>query len=65
MQLKAGDYEIEFRFEPKSYDIGKILSIICSILLTTALGCIIFAVCKNKEVNKKNGHSTLCPYTLR
>jgi uncharacterized membrane protein YfhO len=49
MELKPGDYEIEFRFEPKSYDIGKILSIICSILLTTAFGCIIFAVCKNKR----------------
>ena len=46
MELKAGDYNIEFRFEPKSYDIGKILSIICSILLTTAFGYIIFAVCK-------------------
>ena len=48
MNLKAGDYTIEFRFEPKSYDIGKILSIICSILLTTALLCIIFAVFKKK-----------------
>ena len=48
MELKAGDYEIEFRFEPKSYDIGKILSIICSILLTTALAYIIFAVFKKK-----------------
>ena len=47
MELKTGDYEIEFRFEPKSYDIGKILSIICSILLTTALACIIFAHLKN------------------
>ena len=47
MELKAGDYEIEFRFEPKSYDIGKILSIICSILLTTAIACIIFAHLKN------------------
>lgn len=46
MELKAGDYTVEFRFEPKSYDVGKILSIICSILLTTALACIIFAVCK-------------------
>ena len=46
MNLKAGDYTIEFRFEPKSYDIGKILSIICSILLTTALAYIIFAACK-------------------
>ena len=49
MNLKAGDYTIEFRFEPKSYDIGKILSIICSILLTTALGYIIFAVFKKKS----------------
>ena len=48
MNLKAGDYTIEFRFEPKSYDIGKILSIICSILLTTASACIIFAVFKKK-----------------
>lgn len=48
MNLKAGDYTIEFRFEPKSYDIGKILSIICSILLTTAFGYIIFAVFKKK-----------------
>ena len=49
MELKAGNYTIEFRFEPKSYDIGKILSIICSLLLTTALGYIIFAVFKKKS----------------
>ena len=48
MELKAGDYEIEFRFEPKSYDIGKILSIICSILLTTALSSIIFVTFKKR-----------------
>lgn len=48
MELKAGDYTLEFRFEPKSYDIGKILSIICSILLTTALSCIIFVAFKKK-----------------
>jgi hypothetical protein len=53
MELKAGDYNIEFRFEPKSYDIGKILSIICSILLTTAFGYIIFAVCKKKQHNEQ------------
>ena len=49
MKLKAGDYTIEFRFEPKSYDIGKILSIICSILLTTALSCIIFVTFKKRR----------------
>ena len=48
MNLKAGDYTIEFRFEPKSYDIGKILSIICSILLTTALSSIIFVTFKKR-----------------
>lgn len=48
MELKAGDYTIEFRFEPKSYDIGKILSIICSILLTTALSSIIFVTFKKR-----------------
>ncbi len=47
MELKAGDYDIEFRFEPKSYDLGKILSIICSILLTTAISYIIFVNLKN------------------
>ena len=49
MELKAGDYTIEFRFEPKSYNIGKILSIICSILLTTALSCIIFVTFKKRR----------------
>ena len=52
MELKAGNYTIEFRFEPKSYDIGKILSIICSILLTTALGYIIFAIFKKNNFKR-------------
>jgi uncharacterized membrane protein YfhO len=52
MELKAGNYTIEFRFEPKSYDIGKILSIICSLLLTTALGYIIFAIFKKNNFKR-------------
>jgi uncharacterized membrane protein YfhO len=43
MPLQAGDYDIVFKFEPQSYQIGKILTIICSILLTFAFGYIIFA----------------------
>lgn len=43
MPLAAGEYDIVFKFEPQSYQIGKILTIICSILLTLAFGYIIFA----------------------
>ncbi len=48
MPLSAGEYDIVFRFEPVSYQIGKILTFICSILLTLALGYIIFAKLKKK-----------------
>ncbi len=43
MPLQAGNYDIVFKFEPQSYQIGRILTIICSILLTLAFGYIIFA----------------------
>jgi len=33
MPLKAGTYDIEFRFEPKSYSIGNTIALISSILL--------------------------------
>ncbi|VBB45128.1 conserved membrane hypothetical protein [uncultured Paludibacter sp.] len=33
MALKAGNYDIDFRFDPQSYKIGNILALICSILL--------------------------------
>jgi hypothetical protein len=33
MPLKAGTYEIEYRFEPKSYAIGNIIALISSLLL--------------------------------
>ena len=48
LPLTAGEYDIVFRFEPRSYQIGKILTIICSILLTLAFGYIIFAKFKKK-----------------
>jgi hypothetical protein len=37
MPLKAGKYEIEFKFEPKSYSIGNTVSLISSILLILGL----------------------------
>jgi uncharacterized membrane protein YfhO len=48
MPLPAGNYNIEFIFEPQSYQVGKILTIICSLLLTLAIGYIIFAFFKKK-----------------
>nr|MBP6284706.1 YfhO family protein [Paludibacteraceae bacterium] len=54
MQLPAGTYDIEFRFEPKSYAIGNILSLISSILLTFAFLGIIFAGSKNRKTTKAN-----------
>lgn len=48
MPLPAGTYDIVFSFEPKSYQIGKILTIICSLLLTLAFGYIIFAKFKKR-----------------
>ena len=49
MPLEAGEYDIVFKFEPQSYQIGKILTIICSILLTLAFGYIIFAKFKKSK----------------
>jgi hypothetical protein len=48
MPLPAGNYDIVFKFEPQSYQIGKILTIICSLLLTLAFGYIIFAKFKKQ-----------------
>lgn len=41
--LPQGSYELDFRFDPKSYSIGNVLEIISSVLLTLAFACIIFA----------------------
>ena len=49
MNLEAGSYKITFVFEPSSYKIGKIISIISSILLTLAFCGIIFAAVKKNN----------------
>ena len=50
MPLKAGNYEIEFKFEPKSYSIGNTVSLISSILLV--LGVIGFGFFQWKNSKK-------------
>ena len=52
MQLKAGSYELEFRFEPKSYTIGNIISLISSIIFV--LGCIALGLLYWKKTSLKS-----------
>ena len=49
MQLKPGAYEIEFKFEPKSYSIGNTIALTSSILLI--LSFIAYFIWKNKKRN--------------
>jgi uncharacterized membrane protein YfhO len=42
MPLKAGSYEIEFKFEPKSYTVGNMLSLISSIILVLSILAYLF-----------------------
>jgi len=49
MPLKAGNYEIEFRFEPKSYSVGNTIALISSILLILGLAGFGFLQWKNSK----------------
>lgn len=52
MSLKAGNYEIDFRFDPQSYRIGNMLAIICSALLLLAIVLFGFLYRKNRKMNE-------------
>jgi len=50
MPLKAGNYEIEYKFEPKSYSIGNTIALISSLLLILSMiGYIFFQWRKNRN----------------
>lgn len=50
MALKAGTYDLEFRFDPDSYKIGNSIALICSIaLLLSIVGYLYFAFRKRKD----------------
>jgi hypothetical protein len=49
MQLKPGTYDIEFKFEPKSYSIGNTIALISSILLI--LSIFAYFIWQNKRSN--------------
>lgn len=54
MRLKAGTYDIEFMFEPKSYSIGNTIALISSILLILSILGFVFWQLKSqkKKVDK-------------
>jgi len=50
MYVPAGDHEIEFRFEPKSYTTGRMITIIANILVFLALiAALVFYSTRKKE----------------
>jgi len=52
MSLKAGNYTIEFKFEPQSFLIGNAVAIVSSVLFILLLiGYIVFRIKKGKENN--------------
>jgi hypothetical protein len=53
MPLKAGNYEIEFKFEPKSYSIGNALALTSSVLLILSLLGFVFWQWKNSKKELK------------
>ncbi len=52
MQLQAGNYQIEFRFEPKSYKIGNIIASISSIILILCILAFFFSRYKSCPYRK-------------
>lgn len=50
MPLKAGDYELEFRFEPDSYRIGNIIALLSSIVLILSVLIFVFLYWKKEKV---------------
>ena len=54
MYVPAGDHEIEFRFEPKSYTNGRLISIIANLLvILIVIATIVFYI---KRKNKPDAH---------
>ncbi|MDD4198773.1 MAG: YfhO family protein [Paludibacter sp.] len=52
MQLKAGTYQIEFKFEPTSYSIGNTIALISSLLLIICI--ILFFIVKYQTGKNRN-----------
>jgi hypothetical protein len=54
MYLPAGDHQVEFLFEPRSYSVGRSITIIANILVYLALLVAIVVLIRNKEKRSVN-----------
>ena len=54
MPLKAGVYDIDFRFEPKSYSVGNMIALISSLILILCIVGFIFIQWKNTRKPKNS-----------
>ena len=52
MPLKAGAYEIDFKFEPKSYSVGNIIALVSSIILILSIFGFLFLQWKKSKSTK-------------
>ncbi len=53
MPLKAGNYDVEFKFEPKSYSTGNTIALVSSVLLILALaGFVVIRTRKEKQTKE-------------
>ncbi len=50
MPLKAGNYDLEFRFVPKSYSTGNLLAMFSSILLLAAIAAYVYFIFRKKKI---------------
>lgn len=49
MPLKAGTYDVEFRFTPKSYSTGNLLAIVSSVLLVLGIAAYVFLFFRKRK----------------
>lgn len=49
LPIKAGNHTIEFKFEPKSYDLGNTIALVSSIILLLLLGIVLFKEYKKRK----------------
>ncbi|MBP1662885.1 MAG: Protein of unknown function, rane YfhO [Bacteroidetes bacterium] len=54
MPLKAGNYEIDFRFDPQSYKAGNVLAMISSVLLLIAIVLLVFFYQRKRKTTTPN-----------
>lgn len=58
MPLKAGNYEIDFRFDPQSYKTGNLVALLSSMILLAAIALLVFFYWRKKKSKDYNTTTT-------